>query len=97
MTTLYEKSGTGAGTVLELDSRRLVEEYGALLWLASINPDATVHVVAKRGRESFSGRAQFDPKRQVKEVAVVGGLPDLANYLCRAERWEVDGKHVSLL
>lgn len=96
LATLYEKYRADAVTVLELDSRSLVAEYGSLIRLASINTGATVYAAAKRGADTFRGIAQFDARKQVKEVAVMDGIPDLARHVRRVERREPDGRVVPL-
>lgn len=97
LATLYGKYREDPVTVVELDSRSLVAEYGSLIRLASINTGATVYVAAKRGTDTFRGIAQFDAKKQVKEVAVLDGIPDLRSYVIKAGRWQPDGSQVSLL
>lgn len=97
LSTLLEKYNAEPVLVLELDTRSLVAEYGSLIRLTAINTGATVYVAAKRGRDTFRGIAQFDARRQVKEVAVLDGVPDLARYLRKAERRLPDGERLSLL
>ena len=96
LSTLYEKDKVEPVVVVELDARSLVEEYGALIRLASINTRATVHKAASRGRETFQGIRQFDAKRKVKEVAVLDDIPDLAKHVRKAERWDPDGARTAL-
>lgn len=55
LATLYEKYRSHRVTVLELDSRSLVADYGSLIRLASINTGATVYVAAKRGADTSGG------------------------------------------
>lgn len=95
--TLYKMYQSAPVTVIELDCRSLVSEYGSLIRLASINTGATVYAAAKRGSDTFRGIAQFDSKKQVKEVTVMDGIPDLLQHVRRAERREPDGQGVPLL
>lgn len=96
LATLYNKYRADPVTVIELHTRSLVAEYGALIRLASINTGATAYAAAKRGADTFRGIAQFNWKRQVKEVAVMDGIPDLRSHVRRAERWGPDGSRVPL-
>lgn len=96
LTTLYDKYAQDPVTVVEVDTRKLVKEYGSLIRLASINTGSTVYAAAKRGADTFRGIAQFDASKQVKEVAVQDGIPDLASYVVKAELWEPDGSRKSL-
>ena len=96
LSALYAKDKLEPAVVVELDARRLVDEYGALIRLASINTRATVHKSASRGRETFQGIRQFDAKRKVKEVAVLDDIPDLAKHVRKAERWDPDGARTAL-
>ena len=94
--TLYEKYKTEPAVVVELNARSLVEAYGALVRVSSINSGATVYVAASRGRETFRGIRQFDNKRKVKEVALTVDIPDLASHVVSVERWEPDGTRTPL-
>lgn len=82
---------TEPAIVLELDSRRLLKDYGSLLRLAHINTGAVLYSPATRGRSTFTSVDRFDPRKQVKEVAVRDALPDVVDYLVTAERWLADG------
>lgn len=82
--------------VLELDSRRLVEAYQSLVRVAHINTGAVLYSPAKRGRATFTSVDRFDPRKQVKEVAVQGAVPDVLTYAVTAERWLVNGMKESL-
>lgn len=93
---LYDKYRAQPATVVEVDSAKLVAEYGSLVRLASINTGSTLYAAAKRSRQSFRGIDQFDSKRDVKEVAVMGGIPDLLRYVRTVERWHQASPRVRL-
>jgi hypothetical protein len=96
LTTLRAVYSTEPVVVLELNTRSLVDAYGSLVRLSSINTGATVYVAAGRGRETFRGIKQFESTKKVKEVAVLDGVPDLARHVVKAELWGTDGERTPL-
>jgi hypothetical protein len=96
LTAFHALYKTQPAVVVELNTRSLVDAYGSLVRLSSINTGATVYVAAGRGRETFRGIKQFESTKKVKEVAVLDGIPDLAKHVVKAEHWGTDGERTAL-
>lgn len=77
--------------VLTLNSRPLVEHFGSLIRLASINTGAVLYGAARRGPRTFLSIDQFPKTKKVKEVALLSDIPDLTPYLHAAETRFPDG------
>jgi hypothetical protein len=78
--------------VLELDTERLAEAYGALMEIVPINSGNTNHQPARRGYATFAALFETDYQAwrrrrgkksldSIKEVAVRGSIPDIANFV----------------
>ncbi len=94
--SLYTVYRQEPAVVLEVDTRRLFDDYDSLLRVAHINTGSTLYSPAKRGRTTFRPVEQFDARKQVKEVAVVERVPDVLRYLVGVELWLPDGTMQSL-
>lgn len=81
---------------LEIDTAKLIAEYGSLVRLSAINTGAVLYKPAPRGRGTFMGVAQFDRTKKVREVAIADGLPDVLRYLVSATRFQPDGSSSAL-
>jgi hypothetical protein len=88
---------TGERDVLVLDTRSVVERHAERIRLTPINTGAALYPnAARRGRHTFAPieAYPFDERRRTRparqslaEVAVEGGIPDLAGLVIRVERW----------
>ncbi len=94
--SLYTVYRQEPAVVLEVDTRRLFDDYDSLLRVAHINTGSTLYSAAKRGRTTFRPVGQFDARKQVKEVAVVDRVPEVLRYLVGVELWLPDGTTKSL-
>jgi hypothetical protein len=77
--------------VLVLDSHRLLKDHYEALELSRINSGSTIRRPARRGLSTFVPISQYRNEvggRRIREVAVVGGIANLASHL-------VDQYHVS--
>lgn len=93
---LYEVYKAEPAVVLTLDTRRLVNAYGARLRVSAINSGSVLYKAQPRGRGTFKGLAQHDATKPVREVAVMDPITDLATYLLGAELWLPDGSREPL-
>ena len=83
--------------VLAVNTQSLVSDYEPWIRLAAINTGSVLYKPAPRGEDTFARISRFDHRaKTVKEVAVKNGVPDLAKYLVRAERWLPDGSRSML-
>jgi hypothetical protein len=78
--------------VLVLDTLSLARRHHACLELAAINTGSTIRRPARRGLSTFTPLGRHDHptwrrlrggRDRVREVAVVGGVPDVADHLVR--------------
>ena len=83
--------------VLEVEAAPLVAAYRDRITLSPINSGATGRVAARRGHRTFSPiaaypYAEWRPKRRaggrVVELAVLGGVPDIARFTRRVLRMQ---------
>jgi hypothetical protein len=87
---------TQAHDVLTIDTAKLVHAYGQVVRLSAVNSGATLYPNASpRGRETFvaiedypfaARRKRHSLDEAIVELAVVDGVPDIKNYVLRAER-----------
>lgn len=93
---LSEKYGSDPVIVVEIATRSLMQEYGSLVRVAGMNTGSTAYAARPRGRETFQSVRAFDQKRQVKEVVVERGIPDLATHLINVQRWLPTSERITL-
>lgn len=87
-----------AHTVLVLDTARIVRDYPSRIRLSPINSGSTAYVAAARGRETFRSipAYPFEERRAqrgrdaIVELAIEGGVTNVARYVLRVERWRAD-------
>jgi hypothetical protein len=85
-----------AHDVLTVDSAGLVATYASQIRLSPLNSGATLFPnAAPRGPDTFRTiagypydtlRRQRGPRNAIAELAVIGGVPDIAKHVVRAER-----------
>ena len=79
----------GEHDVLELDTARLVDAYRDRITLSRINSGSTIRKAAPRGPDTFRTIADYPirPGRErAVELAVTGGVPDIARFVIRVTR-----------
>lgn len=90
--TLYAAYDSEPAVVIKARTRSMVAEHDARIRLAGINTGNTSRKVTPRGKDTFLPIRRFDhTKRNVKEIAVMDGVEDLAEHLLKVERWWPDG------
>lgn len=83
--------------VLSVDTRSLVREHEHWIRLSASSTGSVLYRPATRGPDTFLSIRRFDhAKKIVREVGVVEGVPDLADHLLTAERWEPDDSREKL-
>jgi hypothetical protein len=92
-------------TVLTVDTATLVEHYENQISLSAINSGSTAYRAMPRGPLTFQPIAAYDfdgrqrirtPSEAVAELAVSGGVPDIMNFLVKAEIRQ-DGQEPDIL
>lgn len=76
-----------AQLVLTVDTASLLAVHGDRVVLTRINSGAALFPSGRRGPDTFRAIADFPSRVRPVELAVVGGVPDLARHLLRAQRW----------
>lgn len=76
-----------AQLVLTVDTASLLAAHGDRVVLTRINSGAALFPSGRRGPDTFRTIADFPSRARPVELAVVGGVPDLARHLLRAQRW----------
>jgi hypothetical protein len=72
--------------LISTPTRALISRHRDKIRLSAINSGATVHVPAERGSGTFQDIDAFDRSRNIAEVTVIDGVPEVASI---AERIEV--------
>lgn len=94
-----------AHDVLEVDARSLVAAHRERIELSAINSGATGRFPVRRGLATFAGISDYPYARwrlkrkrgeRVVELAVLGGVPDIARHVVRAVRMR-DGAEEEVL
>lgn len=77
--------------VLIVDTLALLSRHGSRASLCSINSGFTKQR-ARRGSETFKPIAKFPSSQRVWEVAIEHSVPDIMDFIVRAEEWQRDRK-----
>lgn len=80
-------------TVLQVDTRGLVDRYNARVELTHMNTGNTLPIPHPRGRQTFCSMESYDYERRrrlpdysaVVELTVLGGIPDIRRDVMRVE------------
>jgi hypothetical protein len=85
-------------TIIEVDSRTLFEGYRREIEVADINTGAVLHRPAARGSFTFQSIDEYRRvgRREVVEVTVVGGIPDIARFVKRVVHRKPDGQELKI-
>ena len=92
-------------TVLTLDTRSLASDYAGSITLSPMNSGNTLPIAHPRGTATFSRMRDYPFQERVKrgpyytvvELAVEGGVPNVANYTIRVDSMVSKGGKVSVL
>lgn len=78
--------------VIVVETRLLVEKHADEIELASINTGSTAYAAARRGSHTFVPLAAYRATalRRIAEVALIGGVPEIARMMLRVESWRGD-------
>ncbi|MBC8093390.1 MAG: hypothetical protein H7Y15_15915 [Pseudonocardia sp.] len=79
-----------AHVVLTVDTASLVAVHHDRIVLTRINSGAALFPSGRRGPGTFRGVGEFPAGDRPVELAVVGGVPDLARHLVQAQLWSGD-------
>jgi hypothetical protein len=81
--------------VLTIDTRSLVRAHADRVRLCHLNSGATAYMIGRRGSTTFKPiadsrhpRSRQRPPKYVVELAVLGGVPDIAVHTVKVERWQ---------
>lgn len=105
LTTLMKAYPGRSHDVLEVDAASLVAAHRDNITLSPINSGAIGRARARRGRRTFSPidaypyehwRGKRSPRDRVVELAVLGGVPDIARHVTRVVRMR-DGVEEAVL
>ena len=92
-------------TVLTLDTRSLASDYAGSITLSPMNSGNTLPIAHPRGTATFSRMQDYPFQERVKrgpyytvvELAVEGGVPNIANYTIRVDSMVSKGGKVTVL
>jgi hypothetical protein len=83
--------------VLTVDTRSLVNVCDDRVRLSHLNSGATAYMIGRRGITTLKPIADFQhpssrqrPPRYIVELAVLGGVPDIAVHTVKVERWQAN-------
>jgi hypothetical protein len=83
--------------VLTVDTRSLVNACADRVRLSHLNSGATAYMIGRRGITTLKPIADFQhpgsrqrPPRYIVELAVLGGVPDIAVHTVKVERWQAN-------
>jgi Family of unknown function (DUF7002) len=83
--------------VLTIDTRSLVRVHADRVRLSHLNSGATAHMIGRRGSTTFKAiadvrhpRSRQRPPKHLVELAVLGGVPDIAVHTVKVERWQAN-------
>ena len=79
-----------AQLVLTVDTASLLAAHADRAVLTRINSGAALFPSGRRGPDTFRRIVDFPDRGRPVELAVAGGVPDLARHLLRAQRWSGD-------
>lgn len=95
LNSLYAAYSMQRRLVIRLDTRELLDAHRFNIRLSALNTGAVRHVSHVRGSDTLKRVSLFDSRREVAEIAVVDGVPDLMTLHPHAEVWYPDGSRVS--
>lgn len=76
-----------AQLVLTVDTASLLSAHADRVVLTTINSGAALFPSGRRGADTFRPIDDFPDRARPVELAVTGGVPDLARHLLRAQSW----------
>ncbi len=82
--------------VLIVDTRALLAAHRYQMRLSPINTGAVRHINHSRGSSTLQRVSIFDAKREVAEIAVTDGVPDITQHVTRVEVWGPAGDRTVL-